>query len=217
MRVLLLTPNLIPYPSGFGSAIHVWSVVRTLLESGHEVHLCCYDFSPSRQKAEWVNGDYRLTIQELTRWGVKVHLIDNRTPVPSTVWARRWDLMRKAFVPTLSDFFAGPAYSQAISDVVSKIRPDALFAWTVDAVAATQRMSKAGIPRLAFLTDLDHLAKSFRRRYRRTDSFKARLYKIVDGIADRRLPGITTRLLADCESVVDHAAHHCEIVDYYCE
>lgn len=210
MRVLVLTPNLIPYPTGFGSAVHVWSLVRTLLELGHEVHLCCYDFSPERQKAEWVNGDYRVTIQELTRRGVKVHLIDHREPVPSTVWAGRLDLVRKALVPALSDFYAGPAYSRAISDLVVKIRPDALFVWTVDAVAATRGMAKGAIPRLAFLTDLDHLANSFRRRYRQADSFKAKLYKTVGGLADRRLPGTTTRLLAGCEAVVDHAAHHCE-------
>ena len=210
MRVLLLTPNLIPYPTGFGSAVHVWSLVRTLLESGNEIHLCCYDFSPARQKAEWVNGDYRLTIQELTRRGVRVHLIDHRKPVPSTVWALRLDLVRKAFVPTLSDFYAGPAYSHAISDLVVKIRPDALFAWTVDAVAATQGMTKGAIPRLAFLTDLDHLANNFRRRYRQAESFKAKLYKTVERMADRRLPRTTTRLLAGCEAVIDHAAHHCE-------
>lgn len=210
MRVLVLTHNLIPYPTGFGSALHVWSLVRTLLDSGHEVHLCCYDFSPARHKAEWVDGDYRLTIRELTRWGVKVHLINHSSPVPSTLRARRLALIRKAFVPALSDFYVGPAYAGRIYDLVSQIRPDALCAWTVDAVAATHGMGSGRVPRLAFLTDLDHLANSFRRRYRPAESFKSKLYKTVDLMADRQLPRTITRLLAGCEAVVDHAAHHCE-------
>jgi glycosyltransferase involved in cell wall biosynthesis len=77
-------------------------------------------------------------------------------------------------------------------------------------VAATADGFTPRIPRLAFLTDLDHLARSYRRRYRPSQSLKGKIYQLIDALADRELPNLISTLLSDCEIVFDHASHHCQ-------
>jgi glycosyl transferase family 1 len=113
-------------------------------------------------------------------------------------------------MPDLSDFYAGPAYKQELSQLLGNLSPDALCTWTVDAVAATAKPFSPKIPRLAFLVEMDHLMRRYRRRNRPARSLKGRIYQLADELADRRLPKLIVKLLSDCEVVMDHAAHHCE-------
>ena len=208
MRVLVLTRQL-PYPTGIGSATTVWSLVQTLLHRNHEVHLCCYGFEGS--ESEWWNGNgHSQALNGMREMKVKVHLLRTRPPVTGSLWQARVDLVRKALSPVTSDFYAGPLYSKELSVLLTDVTPDAICAWTVDAVAATANGLSSRIPRLALLTDLDHLARQFRRRYRPSQSLKGKLYECIDVLADRRLPTLISTLLSDCDAVVEFAAHHCE-------
>jgi glycosyltransferase involved in cell wall biosynthesis len=63
---------------------------------------------------------------------------------------------------------------------------------------------------LGFLTDLDHLARRHRRRWRPIKGFRDRIYRLADALADHELPEIIARSLAKCQIVIDHAANHCE-------
>lgn len=206
MRIVVLTDNLIPYRTGFGSAIFVWSFVETLIQRGHEVHLCCYHYDVNLGKDRWENGDYANAKPELDRLGVKVHLIPRKSV---DKWRGRLALVKKAIAPNSGSFYHGPAYAADIERYLEEVNPDGIIAWTVDAVASTDGCA-GKYPRLALLVDLDHLARQVARQFRPAPTFKKRIYYGIDRLADRKLPSEISRLLSRCEIVIDHAAHHCD-------
>lgn len=211
MRIAILSNNLIPNRTGFGSAIMVWAFVETLVKRGHEVHLCCYNYDPGLGKERWINGDYARAKQELDEFGVKVRLIELQPLLPGDIWRRRMDfvkrLIRKVTSPSVCDFYGGVAYEREIARYLNEIEPDGVIAWTVDAVAAVDHMEHRW-PRMGLLVDLDHLARASNRQHAAPRGIKAKLYDAVDAIAERKLPGISAKLLARCEIVIDCAAHH---------
>lgn len=211
MRVAVLTNNLIPNRTGFGSAILVWAFVDTLVKRGHEVHLCCYNYDVNSGRDRWVEGDYARSKPALDALGVKVKLIPYEPPTRLDVWHRRLGLIKglikKAVSPAVSDFYGGVAYEGKIARYLDEINPDGLIAYTVDAVAAIDSLQHH-YPRMGLLVDLDHLARSSRREYKGAESLKGKLYSVVDAIADRQFPRTMAMLLARCEIVIDHAAHH---------
>jgi len=210
MKIAVLTNGWVPFPTGFGSAIHVWSFVETLRRRGHELYICCYGYDPKEGKAVTSENVHLDTIRDWENKGVRIRLIPARPPDNFGGWRGRRELMRKVLAPCVGDFYPGNRYASDVSRLVREIKPDGLCAWTVDGVAATLDGLASNVARFAFLTDLEHLDRLYRRRFRPARSLKGKLYQLVDAMADRRLPGLTVSLLQDCQVVYDHAAHHCQ-------
>jgi glycosyltransferase involved in cell wall biosynthesis len=210
MRVAVITNGYIPFPTGFGSAVHVSSLIQTLWERGHEVHICCYAFDSQHAKASLSSEAYQRSIGDWTDKGIRIHTINVHPAKPVSVWKSRLNVLRKTVAPRVDDFFGGVHYRDELSCLLTKLAPDALCPWMVDGVAATAPPLGRDVPRMAFMTDLDYLTYQYRRRFRPAKSLSGRLYQRLDSIAERKLPAMMISLLKDCESVYDHAAHHCQ-------
>src|SRR5262249_3372784 len=103
MRVAILSNNQLPSPTGFGTAIQLWSYMTTLIERGHEVHVCCYGAEIGKSQSPWHNGDYSREIRELCEKRVGVHFVERLTGKAKSAWSGRAGLVRKAVAPKLSD------------------------------------------------------------------------------------------------------------------
>lgn len=209
MRVAMLTRGWLPFPTGFGSAIHVWSFTESLRKRGHELHLCCYGFDPMLGKTACAGAAHVESRRRLEVEGVHIHLIEANPASSIARWRTYMELARSSLRPETRDFYPGCRYAVPIHKILREIRPDGICAWTVDAVAATAEEFAPHAPRLAFLTDLDYLARRYRRRLRPAHRVGGRISQWAQAFADRRLPALMVSLLQGCPVVFDHAAHHC--------
>jgi glycosyltransferase involved in cell wall biosynthesis len=211
MRILFITHNLLPQSTSFGSAVHTWSILMTLLERGYEVHLLSYEYNGVRKEPEQVGPGEDRIAEELIAKGVRLHLFPRKPVKPSlvrrSVFEKALHLYQRLANPTAIDYYAGPLFHEEISNVAAEIKPDAVIAYTFDAVSASSVIH--GIPRMASVVDLDHLARKYRGRFREVTSLKDRVLRINELLLLRKLPGIEVELLKTCDFVYDHAFHHC--------
>jgi len=208
MRIIVLS-NQFPYPTGFGSAVHLWSITETLIKRGHEVHFCCYGYDKDNNLGEWYGADVPFPVQKLKSKGVMLYFVPKIEPKLQKLWPSRMGVLRKILFPTSKDYYSGALYTEKISEIVSKIAPDAIVAWTVDSVAALPLPLFSDTPRMVSLVDLDHLVRAFKRIYKPTTHSKRKYESLLNEFAQRNFSRIVVNLLRGCDIVVDHAAQHC--------
>ena len=206
MRVLLLSRTL-PAPTGVGSSVHVWSLIESLVDKGHQVRLCLS--SHPSQVEDWRARMFDKSGGELSALGVDVQYLKAPQILVDTRLVRLLRLFSKTLAPSLEDFYPEVKLESQLKEQVESWGPDALCLWEIEAVAAGRYVAQ-GLPRLAFFTDPDHLIRRNRRRYRRVRNFRDRFYRAVESIAERDLESRMVELLRECDVVIDHAAHHAE-------
>lgn len=206
MRVLMLSRTL-PAPTGVGSSVHVWSLLESLVDAGHEVRLCLSNH-PSKVEG-WRSRMYRNAGEDLVALGVEIRFLTIPAAPTLPRAQRAISLLKRTVAPSLIDFYPEVALEDALRAEVDDWSPDALCLWEIEAVAAARNVAPE-LPRLAFFTDPDHLIRVARRRYRPATTSRERFNRLLDQIAERRLPATIVGLLKSCDVVVDHASHHAE-------
>lgn len=208
MRILILA-NQLPHPTGFGTAVHLWAITHTLIKMNHEVHFCCYGYDAGGDLDPWYCMDRQLLVDELKAQGAILQFIPKIESHLLRGWAARMNSLKKLIYPSLKDYYSGAFYSEKISEISSNIMPDAIFAWTVDAVAAAQMALLCNIPCMVSLVDLDHFVKKHKKLYKPKSNSRNIFYSLSSFVAEKKVAQMTVSLLKSCDIVIDHAAHHC--------
>ena len=199
MRIAVVA-CVVPNPDSGGGAITVWSVTRHLIEVGHEVavvavHDPVYDDAAGRsleQRLDQVRG-----------LGAEVHPVVSRarTAPVRRISARSWRPRDEELIPNLLD-------APAVAEIVADLRPDAVFAYSWDAIAATRGLRA---PRFVVAVDLAHLPElyRFRRDPKQLDRATIGRALLLQALL-RRLPRLQVELMNEADASADFAAHHAE-------
>src|SRR5262249_49280923 len=146
MRFALVASS-VPNPDSGGGAITVWSVARHLIEAGHEVVSVPVN-DPGYDDAAGRTFEERLEQGRPLRPEVRPAVPRASSP-RRRIAARGGRARDEELLPNLLD-------APAVSEVVEEIRPDAVYAYHWDAVAATRGL-RGRVPRFSMVVDLAHL------------------------------------------------------------
>jgi hypothetical protein len=114
----------------------------------------------------------------------------------------RW---RESEGPFGSEIYPEVGYGPRLRELVGELRPDVLLLYTARAVAATTQLGPWPL-KVASTVDLDHEARSQRRRFRALyEPVKGRAYP-GDQFSRQKRAHVET--LSTCDLVISHAAHH---------
>jgi glycosyltransferase involved in cell wall biosynthesis len=180
-----------PSPTTRGTAINMWSIMISLLQASHKVTVFVISNESSQR------------FEELAAAGVTVKTVPygRRRPYVFTS-----SMGRAIFWPALETFYPWVALAPSMKTIVEEVRPDAVLGFNLYNLAATHRLDTC--PRMAVFVDPDHLVAHYRwldtplRPFR--NFFRASLRRL----AHTRQQKFMTELLADCQAVVNFAAHH---------
>jgi glycosyltransferase involved in cell wall biosynthesis len=199
---IAIVAGVVPNPDSGGGAITSWSVARHLIEAGHEVavfalHDPVYDDAAGRSLEE--------RLEQVRGLGARVRPIPSRarTAPLRRIAARAWRPRDEELLPNLLD-------APTVADAVTGFRPDAVFAYSWDAIAASRGL-RARAPRFVVAVDLAHLPElyRFRRDPKRLDRPTLGRALLLQAML-RRLPRLQVRLMNEAEASADLAAHHAE-------
>ena len=146
----------IPNPTSSGSLMVNWTIIKSSMEAGHRVS-CVLIKSPG-------DNSHPDHLEALNNLGVEVVLLESvpQLPTPSAAiskW-RMWPkLIRKALQPTLKDIFPVVSIAPQMIEILSRLQPDAVYAFDHGQVAALQDFKIA--PRMAVLGDPMHLVSRY--------------------------------------------------------
>lgn len=203
MHVLVVTDN-IPNAQYGGGALTAWSVIRSLRQFGHSVTalLLLHERSAidTAEAQGWLRalGQIDVAIETLT--------VPMATPRPPS-WRRRLRVLRQLIAPTLEELYPSICLAPHVTDVVARVKPDALFAYHWVATAASYGVR--GVPRMAIIGDLDHLLWRYRWRYASARWDRTGLELLARAVVtSRRVPALLRRLLSDFEASGSFAAQH---------
>ncbi|MFN0086389.1 MAG: glycosyltransferase family 4 protein [Blastocatellia bacterium] len=201
MRILMAIPHTLPAPDGgHGCPVMSWAMVKWLKEAGHEAHLFAFaptasDREPERARARGHISRLGAPLIETSAGSVFAGLSPARLRL---ITARR--VMR----PGARDYFAESiSHRGQWIEAVERVRPEAFWLYTMDAVALADQTFSA-IPRLASLVDLDHEAREVKRSLR-PGTLRNRGKNALERIQDRALPKAMIGYLRSCEVVVEHS------------
>jgi glycosyltransferase involved in cell wall biosynthesis len=210
MKILFITHNLIPHPTGFGSAIHVWSIINSMAKNGHDVHLISYGIIDNTLYENWAKDEKNAKLDLLKYSNIQITLFLKKTNIhykkSTSIFQKSSIWLNKVLFPKPIDYYAGPLYKDEIQAVIDQFNPDAISAYTSDAVSSTVGIKN--IPRLASVVDLDHLARKYRSKYQSNENFKQKLLSINNQILNSFLYRVEINLLKNCDLVYEHAYHH---------
>ena len=214
-KAVILTKNLIPYPTTFGTAIQAWSFAKTLIETNYEVHLCCFAFDTNKGKMAWDQHGIQPVMNLLEANQIHLHLIghkereeENQNYEVQGKWKNLSGLIRNSVFPDLDKFFEVDLYQEDVSNLLKEISPDFVCAWSDYAVNVIT--PDLPYPIIAVTTDLIDLARKSRREMNPVSGFRARFLQFLANMGDRKLSQRTIDQLNRCTLVFNHAHHHAE-------
>lgn len=192
-----------PSPTTGGGALTSWTTLRHLADRGHETNcLVLHDpryYDPSsldvRERIERVRAAGVDVVPIVSRAG---SVIDSASRSPGARLRRLWRPGTLELAPHAVD-------ADAVAEAVDDLRPDAVFVYHFEALAASGRIRSA--PRLAAVGDPSHLPALYRwradwpspRAARTAVHLQARL---------RTQPRLLVEELRRCEAYGAFAAHH---------
>ena len=211
LRILFVTHNLIPRPTGSGSAIHVWSIISTLKDRGYQIDLINYgvtDFSPGEG---WKNKEKETQASLLGSKGINVHILPKVISLAvnssSGYVGKVFNVIKHLFAPEPLDYYEGPLYQKEIEKIVESCMVDAIIGYSFEAISACINIQ--GITKLASVVDMDHLARKLRMRKQRSINPNTLARQFLADLMNIRMVSVETDLLKQCNLVFSHAAHHC--------
>ena len=211
MKYLVITHNLLPQPTGFGSAIHMWSVIHTMVQRGNDVHLLIYDVGQYDVQTGWKTEANQLLADQLSQLGVSLHVLPTQKESParqSSLLQSGINVIRRLFDPSPVDYYAGPNYAGEVNQIIREFDPDVLFAYTFDATSLISNIK--GRLRVSSVVDLDHFARKQRMVKIKPRTIKEHLVKVIDQILLWQMPGVMINIVKNCDLVIEHANHHKE-------
>lgn len=207
VKVVILTQNLIPAFSGTGSSVYLWALIDGLLKNKVEVHLITYNFHAEK----WLLSTKCISEVEieqlLIKSGVIPHII-KILPLQANTGLKN-SYIGRAIWPRPEHYYNGYRYSSEINRELGEIKPDLIFAYTVDSISGLQEYENyKKVPFIGLVTDLDHLVRKYRRKYDETKSAKSALRKLRNIVAERKRVEISVTLLKRCDKIICSAYHH---------
>lgn len=205
MRFAVVVAGGVPNPSQSGSALTVWTVIRHLVGSGHEVGAVV--LRPERLDDPGATIDER--VEQLSALGADVRLVPSHAEkvlasLPGDVRSR----LRRAWRPPAVELVPQLADADAVAAVIDDLQPDAAYVYHWEAVAATRKV-RGVLPRFATVVDLPHLSSFYRWRAGRDRFSRAGVSRLLWLQARfRSLPRLMVELLNECEASANFAAHH---------
>lgn len=206
--------NTLPDPRSGGTGSHLlgWTILESLAQAGHHVELGVWQ-RDSRAHQSPVAAARLGQIRDL---GVGVHILpDHRTPRVKRGRVRglgairgAMDLARVTLRPEMSDFFPKAPHTSAMRQFLAETRPDVLVGYALGSLAPAHGQTTP--PRVAVMVDLPHLVTRY--RWQSTSPHEARrwLRGALSTYSSVKQRDWTLRLLGECASVVETAAHHAE-------
>mgnify|MGYP005814873579 CR=1 FL=1 len=209
MKIAVLTNNFIPFNSGNGSSIFLWSLTNGLFHRDAEVHLVSYGIDFPKWQSILKSNSKQDMEKRLTDSGFIPHLY----PIISQTFPNDFtgSYVGRALLPRPEYYYSGFRYSTWISNTLSKIEPDIIFPYMVDAVAGSNEYrNKNQNCCIALVTDLDHLVRKYRRKYMDDQSLIAKIFQFRNIVAERKFTNLSIQLLKSCDRVCCSAFHHSE-------
>jgi glycosyltransferase involved in cell wall biosynthesis len=200
MRVALVVGGGVPNPTASGATLTNWTIVRYLLERGHEVVVCPL---VDTEYIDPTGATLEQRVEQLEAAGATVELLRSRAVMPDVPRRRRWLHPPDAMMyPSLAD--RGLARG-----ALERVRPDVVLAYHWEALAALDGVHVA--PKLGVAVDLSHLPRLYRWRA----SMRCQPIRSLRALPQlrayvRRQPPLMVRFLNDCEAAGNFAAHHAE-------
>jgi len=192
----------IPNPTSGGGALTAWSVVRSLVMSGH--HVAIYDIASraghSRRGEETLLADLAALGQ--TSYTALGHPAQGQN-APQSLASKLHDLM----VPDLARHFPAVQHTESLAKRLQADDVDVAFAYHFDAAAVV-----AGIrwlPRLAIIGDPIHLPDHYRWRALPFTITPRYGHESLQNLSRwLRLPRLMRAILNSCDATGAFAAHH---------
>jgi len=198
MHFALVTHGL-PQPSSNGGPMTCWAITDALLAAGHRVTVVSLSYpgdpfnTPDRQA-------------RLLDLGVDVQLVEaptTRAGKPQKQWigsrlSRLSWALREVVRPDLASFLPTVALAPRMNHVLEHVKPDAMFVYHWDSLAAVQGLGAA--PRMAGVGDPWHLPNLRRWQHAAPRPTLSYMWWTLRTLRDaRHCPGVMVRLLNDCE------------------
>lgn len=202
MRFAVITAN-IPNPATSVGAMTPWTILKTMVESGHKVTaiLLLYPSDPYIQERE-----SRLAALS----GLGIEIIEVEVNLPRLHQnSKEFELIRKVLRPTIEDFYPTVSLVPKMENILKEIRPDAIFIYNFEGLAATHGLRVA--PRMVGVGDPPHLPGFY--RWCRTPprlNYNYLHYTLSVLSSFYYHPKFIPQLLNDCEVVGAFAAQHAD-------
>jgi glycosyltransferase involved in cell wall biosynthesis len=189
MKVAIVVGHSVPNPTAGGATLTNWTVLHHLVEHGHDVTVLPL-LGPEYVDPTGATLEER--VAPLESLGVTV------LPVPSHVGSA--EATDELIFPTLAD-------RGAMREALESVRPDVVFAYHWEALAALDGVHVA--PKLGVAVDPTHLSYLYRWRsdLRQRPAHSLRILPLLLTRL-RRHPQLMVRVLSDCDASGNFAAHH---------
>lgn len=203
MHFALVTHGL-PQPSTNGGPMTCWAITTSLLAAGHRVTVVALSYpgdyfnTPERRVCVMDAGADLIQVETK----VPVRLQPQVASVPGKIRGK----LNRVFCPDISCFFPTVAVVPRMKEVLERARPDAMFVYHWDSLAAVHGLDVA--PRMAAVGDPWHLPGL--RRWQQTPPRLTRDYLVWTILTVRNLrhcPKAMVRLLNTCEASGCFQAH----------
>ncbi len=191
----------VPHCYHGGGGVTAYAAVRAMLEAGNKVSVLVLNSSP-------FNGDKseREHIQHLEYLGARVEMLGGNPANPGRGIIRRM-LMKD------EDLFPGCLFRARVKDSLERSRPDAIFMYHWNALAAAHGFHVA--PKLGAVGDPADLPRLFRQKfaggYSEGGTFISVIKSLRDKLVTPRLIKLMRSFLLGCDVCGAFAAHHAEI------
>lgn len=200
MKVAVLVGGAVPNPVQSGSTLTVWTLVRYLIEAGHDatVFVLRDDAAVSGDEEKWarnLGAEVRMVESQAGR------VFDEMSTAATARLRRAWRPSDEELLPQLLDV-------EQVRSAVEEAAPDVLYAFHWEALAASRGL-RGVVPRFTVVVDLPHLAAWYRWRATPGRLRRAGLRRLLWLQSRlRRMPELLVRLLNECEASGNFAAQH---------
>jgi glycosyltransferase involved in cell wall biosynthesis len=198
VKVAVVAAGAVPNPTTGGGALTQWTVIRWLVERGHDVTVCHLE-SGVFADPSGVSREERLAALEALGARVEAVAPAVRGPIPRGTAATR---ARRLVRPSDEELFPDLRQAPAVRAAVERVAPDAAWVYHFEALAASRGLAGV-VPRFAAVGDPPHLPRLYHWRLRPTAHGAARLASTLAW-----QPRAARRLLRECERAGAFAAHH---------
>jgi glycosyltransferase involved in cell wall biosynthesis len=205
VKVAVLVAGAVPNPEQSGSTLTVWTIVRHLIEAGHEATVFVL-----RDEALGAPGAiFAERADRLRGLGAEVRVLESQAGqvfgrMSTSTTAR----LRRARRPSDEEMLPQLLDAELVRSAVEEAAPDVLYAFHWEAVAASRGL-RGVIPRFATVVDLPQLAAWYRWRATPGRLRRAGLLRLLWLQSRlRHMPRLLVRLLNECEASGNFAAHH---------
>lgn len=200
MKILIINHGAFPYPGGNGCSVQLNSIISSFHLAGHQINLCCinnnFPIQDQQKCIENIN-------QKVTQINILLESSNTNYITPKTIL----DEIKFSILKPIAEFYNGFAYQKQVSSIISKWKPDLIFAYTINAITA-YNYSQHQIPYVISSVDLD--ARMFRYKYefRNNQGKKHQIKMFLKQLRAKKLDNILINYSKNSLICFEHAAHH---------